>query len=91
MKYFILMFVLLCLPVVSQAENSESITLDNQDPFYDQRSGNAAAQEQADHCRQLRQRMNELKGRPLSRNAVIRRYRVECEPGYEMPGQPRLQ
>ncbi|MFV1973352.1 MAG: hypothetical protein ACC648_06490 [Thiohalobacterales bacterium] len=90
MKNFALIFVLLCLPVVSQAEQGQSTMLDNQDPFYDKRSGNAAAEEQADHCTQLRQRMNELKGRPLSRNAVIRRYRVECKPGYEMPGQSRL-
>lgn len=91
MRYFILLFVLLCLPVISQAEKGKSTMFGDQDPLYVKRTRNTAADEQAEHCMQLRKRMNELKGRPQSRNAVIRRYRVECEPGYEMPGQSGLQ
>lgn len=91
MRYFTLLFVLLCFPLISQAEKGQSIMFGDQDPLYVKRTRNTTADEQAEHCKQLRQRMNELKGRPQSRNAVIRRYRVECEPGHEMPGQSRLQ
>lgn len=91
MKYFTLLLVLLCLSVTSQAEKGQSIMFGDQDPLYVERTRNTTADDQAEHCKQLRQRMNELKGRPQSRNAVIRRYRVECEPGHEMPGQSRLQ
>ena len=90
MRYFTLLFVLLCLPVISQAEKGQSIMFGDQDPLYVERTRDTKADEQADHCTQLRKRMNELKGRPQSRNAVIRRYRVECEPGYEMPGYSGL-
>jgi len=91
MRYFTLLVVLLCLPVVGQAEKGQSIMFGDQDPLYVEKTRDTAADEQADHCTQLRQRMKELKGRPQSRNAVIRRYRVECEPSYEMPGRSRLQ
>jgi thymidylate synthase len=91
MRYFTLLFVLLCLPLISQAEKGQSIMFGDQDPLYVKRTRDTTADEQAEHCTQLRQRMNELKGRPQSRNAVIRRYRVECKPGHEMPGQSRLQ
>lgn len=91
MKYFTLIIVLLCLPVIGHTDTDQSVMFGDQDPLYDKRSRNTMAEEQADHCTQLRKRMNELKGRPLSRNAVIRRYRVECEPGHQMPGQSRLQ
>ena len=91
MRYLSLIFVLLCLPAISQAEKGQSIMFGDQDPLYVEKTRDTTADEQAAHCKQLRQRMDELKGRPQSRNAVIRRYRVECEPRYEMPGQPRLQ
>ena len=91
MRYFTLLIVLLCLPVIGQAEKGQSIMFGDQDPLYVERTRDTAAQEQADHCTQLRKRMKELKGRPQSRNAVISRYRVECEPGYEVPGRSRLQ
>lgn len=91
MRYLTLIFVLLCLPAISQAEKGQSIMFGDQDPLQIERTRDTTADEQAAHCKQLRQRMDELKGRPQSRNAVIRRYRVECEPQYEMPGQPKLQ
>jgi len=91
MRYSTLFCVLLCLPAISQAEKGQSIMFGDKDPLHVERTRDTTADEQADHCKQLRQRMNELKGRPQSRNAVVRRYRVECQPRYEMPGQPPLQ
>jgi hypothetical protein len=91
MRHSTLIFVLLCLPALSQAEKGRSIMFGDQDPLQVERTRDTTGDEQAAHCKQLRQRMNELKGRPQSRNAVVRRYKLECEPQYEMPGQPRLQ
>jgi thymidylate synthase len=91
MKHSLYAIVLVCLPAISLAEKGQSIMFGDQDPLQIERTRNTAENEQTEHCNQLRKRMDELKGRPQSRNAVIRRYRVECEPQYEIPGQPKLQ
>jgi hypothetical protein len=62
-----------------------------QDPLATELSRDRSADEQAEHCIQLHNRIEELKGRPQRRNAAIQRYRLECEPQYEIPVQPALQ
>ena len=50
------------------------------DPVSTQRQTDTAGQEMTDLCIQLRTDMDELKGKPQRRNAVIQRYRLECQP-----------
>jgi hypothetical protein len=87
----IVLLVFMSAPLVCLAEKGQSIMFTGQDPLAIEKSRDTNADEQAEHCKQLRSRMDELKGRPQSRNAVIQRYRLECEPQYEIPGQPKLQ
>ena len=63
MRYFTLIVALLCLPVVGQAEKGQSIMFGDQDPLYVERTRDTTADEQADHCTQLRKRMKELLGK----------------------------
>lgn len=88
MKYLIL--ILTTLPFVCNAGNLETIVPDDSDPFYAGKPRDTTADDQAAHCKQLRQRMDELKGRPQSRNAVIRRYKLECQPQYDTFRQPHI-
>jgi len=78
MRYFTLLVVLLCLPVVGQAEKGQSIMFGDQDPVYTETTKKDPAREKADYCNDLRRQMDELKGRPQQRNMVIQRYEIEC-------------
>jgi len=54
--------------------------LGDPDPVSTRRQTDTAGQEMTDLCIQLRTDMDELKGKPQRRNAVIQRYRLECRP-----------
>jgi hypothetical protein len=82
----ILLFMLTTLALPGQAEKGKSIMFGDQDPVYQERVVDTSADEQAAHCKALKQRINSLSLRPLSRNAAIQRYQVECEQNY---GDPR--
>ena len=64
------------------AEKGKSIMFGDEDPVYQERMVDTSADEQAAHCKALKQRINSLSLRPLSRNAAIQRYRLECEQNY---------
>lgn len=49
------------------------------DLIYQERARDTTTDEQAEHCKQLRAQMDELKHRPLSRKAVVERYRIGCK------------
>ena len=78
MKVVLMMLPLLALSSASQAEKGQSIMFGDQDPVYTEKTRAPPATEQAEHCRQLRRQMDELKGKPQRRNAVVQRYRLEC-------------
>jgi len=61
------------------------------DPICQERTGDTTANEQAEHCGQLRAQMDELKCRPLGRNAVVERDRIECESDDAGPSSTDLQ
>jgi len=62
------------------AEKGQSIMFGDPDPVSTQRQTDTAGQEKTDLCKQLRRDMDELKGKPQRRNAIIQRYRLECQP-----------
>ena len=82
MKRTILLVMLAVLPLSAQAEKGKSIMFGDQDPVYQERMVDTSTDEQAAHCKALKQRINSLSLRPLSRNAAIQRYRLECEQNY---------
>lgn len=86
MKRTILLLMLSTFALPVQAEKGKSIMFGDQDPIYQERMTDTSADEQAAHCKALRQRINSLSLRPLSRNAAIQRYQLECEQNY---GDPR--
>ena len=49
------------------------------DPIYTEKTRDSSATDMAEHCKQLRRQMDELKGKPQRRNAVVQRYRLECD------------
>ena len=85
-KQTITLAALTALALQAQAEKGKSIMFGDPDPVYLERTIDQSADEQAAHCKALKQRINSLSLRPLSRNAAIQRYRLECEPNY---GDPR--
>jgi hypothetical protein len=79
MKRPIIILTLYALPCTCIADKDQSIMFGEPDPIYQERSMDTAADEQAEHCKQLRAQIQNLKYRPLRRNAVVERYRIECE------------
>jgi hypothetical protein len=53
---------------------------DDPDPVYQEKTRDTAADEQSEHCKQLRLQRDELKGKPQRRHAVSERYKLECQP-----------
>jgi hypothetical protein len=84
MRHLALLCTLIVLPAGVLAEKGQSIMFGDPDPVTTQPGTNKAEQGKTDLCKQLRRDMDALKGKPLQRNAVIQRYRLECEP----PGGP---
>jgi hypothetical protein len=50
------------------------------DPIYQERKSDTATEEHSKYCQQLRRQMEELKGKPQRRHAIVERYRLECQP-----------
>ena len=78
MNKLVVLPILLGLPFTCHAEKGQSIMFGDTDPVYMESGKDTAADEHADLCKQLRRKMDELKGRPQQRNAVVQRYRLEC-------------
>lgn len=79
MKQLLLLLPLCALPYSAFAEKGQSIMFGDPDPLYQERIPDTAAEEHSDHCRQLRQQIEELKGKPQRRHAVVERYKLECQ------------
>ena len=79
MKNYLLLLTLCTLPFASHAEKGQSIMFGDQDPLYSSSPAADPAKEIADHCSELRKQMDELKGSPQKRNAVVRQYELECQ------------
>lgn len=81
MRYLSLLCTLMLLqPGTALAEKGQSIMFGDPDPVTTRQGTNTAEQEKTDLCKQLRHDMDELKGKPQRRNAVVQRYRLECQP-----------
>ena len=78
MKYLLCLPVALCLSFTVQAEKGQSIMFGDPDPIYTETTPDTRADDRAEHCKKLKQQMDELKGRPLRRNPVVKRYQIEC-------------
>lgn len=91
MKRPIIVLALYTLPCAGIADKGQSIMFGEPDPIYQERTRDTTADEQAEHCKQLRAQMQELKYRPLRRNAVVERYRIECESDDAGPSPMGLQ
>ena len=78
MKYLLFLPAALCLSFTVQAEKGQSIMFGDPDPIYTETTPDTSADERAEHCKKLKQQMDELKGRPLRRNPVVKRYQIEC-------------
>ena len=79
MKTYLLFLTLFTLPFAIHAEKGQSIMFGDQDPLYSDSATTSPAKEKADHCSNLRRQMDELKGKPQSRNAVVQQYQLECQ------------
>jgi hypothetical protein len=80
MRHLTLLCILIVLPTGVFAEKGQSIMFGDPDPVTTQPGTNTAEQEKTDLCKQLRHDMDALKGKPQRRNAVVQRYRLECQP-----------
>jgi len=80
MQHLPLLCLLILLPTGVLAEKGQSIMFGDPDPVTTQPGINTTEQEKKDLCKQLRRDMDALKGKPQRRNAVVQRYRLECQP-----------
>jgi len=80
MRHLPLLCFLILLPTGVLAEKGQSIMFGDPDPVMTQPGTNTTEQEKIDLCKQLRRDMDSLKGKPQRRNAVVQRYRLECQP-----------
>lgn len=80
MKTRLSLLALLAISFTSQAEDTSMVPQlpNDPDPAVIKSNGNAFARENADLCQNLRKEMDNLKGRPLQRNASAQRYDIEC-------------
>lgn len=79
MKHILLLLALCALPLSGLAEKGKSVMFGDPDPLYTETTKKDPAREKADHCNALRKQMDELKGKPQRRNAVVQRYQLECQ------------
>lgn len=86
MERTVILITILVLPLTVHAEKGKSIMFGDADPVYQERMIDTAADEQAEHCKSLRRTIDSLSLRPISRNAAIQRYQLECTQNY---GNPR--
>ena len=80
MKTRLSLLALLAIAFTTQAEDTSMVPQlpNDPDPAVIKSNGDAFARKNADLCQNLRKEMDSLEGRPLQRNAVARRYDVEC-------------
>ena len=78
MKPVLQILPLLALSVASHAEQGRSIMFEDNAPVFTDQTRDTSSVDLAEHCKQLRRQMDELKGKPQRRNAVVQRYRLEC-------------
>ncbi len=78
MKYLLFLLVALGLSFTIQAEKGQSIMFGDPDPIYTETAPDTQADNNAEHCKKLKQQMDDLKGKPLRRNPVVKRYEIEC-------------
>ena len=90
MQRSLILIIALALPVAGLAEKGKSIMFGDTDPVYQERVIDTTADEQAAHCKSLRRTIDSLSLRPISRNAAIQRYQLECTQNYGNP-RPSLQ
>ena len=81
-KRVILLLTLATLALAVHAEKGKSIMFGDQDPLYQERMTDTSADQKATECKALKQRIDSLSLRPLSRNAAIQRYQLECTQNY---------
>ncbi|MEW4982665.1 MAG: hypothetical protein AB1Y26_05470 [Cycloclasticus sp.] len=75
----ILLLLILMLPLGALAETSQSIMFADPDAASDKKTLTSVANKQEAHCKKLRQKMQDLKGKPQRRWTVSERIKVECE------------
>lgn len=80
MKQLLLLLSICTLTPGAYAEKGQSIMFGDPDPIYQKKNRDTAAEEHSKHCKQLRRQMEELKGKPQRRHAVVERYKLECHP-----------
>lgn len=80
MKKSLILSVLLGLPFTCNAQKGQSIMFGNTDPLQREAGNDKAVDEHEAFCKDLRRQMEELKGKPQRRNAIVQRYRLECQP-----------
>ena len=80
MKQLLFLLSITVLSTATLAEKGQSIMFGDPDPLYQEKKRDTAAEEHSEHCRQLRRQMDELKGKPQRRHAVVERYKLECQP-----------
>ena len=78
MKYLVFLLTALCLSFTVQAEKGQSIMFGDPDPIYTETTPDTRADDNAEHCKKLKKQMDDLKGKPLRRNPVVKRYQIEC-------------
>ncbi len=78
MKYLLFLPVALGLSLNAKAEKGQSIMFGDSDPIYTETTPNTSADDRAEHCKKLKQQMDDLKGRPMRRNPIVKRYQIEC-------------
>lgn len=73
------LLLIFILPLGVHAEKGQSIMFGDPDPIYQEKTLDTTADEQNEHCKQLRRQMEELKGKPQRRWAVSERIKLECQ------------
>jgi thymidylate synthase len=79
-KQLLILLPLCALPLGAHAEKGQSVMFGDPDPIYQEKTRDTANEEHSEHCKQLRRQMDELKGKPQRRHAVVERYKLECQP-----------
>jgi hypothetical protein len=87
-----LMAAALALAPAAHAQRGDSIMFQEQPPPF----LNAPAADAGDECAQMARQLDELKGQPQRRYALVQRYRAECQAGQgadavlpgQAPGEP---
>ena len=91
MKRPIIIPALYTLPCISLATKVNPSCSVNRTPLYQEKTRDTTVDDQAEHCKRQREQLDELEYRPLRRNAVVERFRIECEPDDAEPSPTDFQ